>query len=424
MKTILSILDEISSTTSTKEKQAILEREKSNTLLKDVFIATYHPHINYGIKAIPPYDISTASLPISLPECLLELNTLSSRKYSGGAAIFFLQYLLGALSEEDSNILERIIQRDLRCGCSDTIAAKVWKGLVPIHDVMLCSSDMSTIKYPAVVDVKSDGMRVSGYYDGASLKLTSRQGKPVECFDVFDISCEKLVTGSSIDGELVFYKDGKPLDRKTSNGLGIKAVRGTLSQDEAKMAVLHVWDLIDYSGIISYSKRRESLYNTFKPDSNIRQVKSIIAESEEDAYKFYDECIQAGEEGVVVKNLDAVWEGKRSKDCVKIKQLQTADLIVTALEEGTGKNSGRLGALVCETSDGLLRVRIGIFKGYDDSIRDDLYKSDTIGTIVEAQYNQKIVDKKTGIWSLFLPRYIGTRLPEDKKIANTLMEVL
>jgi len=73
-------------------------------------------------------------------------------------------------------------------------------------------------------------------------------------------------------------------------------------------------------------------------------------------------------------------------------------------------NVGRLGALVCESSDGVIRVNVG--SGYSDEQRDE-YTKKVIGKIVTVKYNARIKDK-SGVESLFLPVFIELREDKDK----------
>jgi len=149
---ILEILEEIADNPSTNIKKDIIQREKDNNLLKKVFQAAYNTKITYGIKIIPDRQVSDD--PITLSSAIDSLIVLSNRMKTGNAASVYLSELLGKLSLDDSIVLSRIIQRDLRCGCSDTIVAKVWKNLITKHGVMLAYKDISGIKYPAYGQTK------------------------------------------------------------------------------------------------------------------------------------------------------------------------------------------------------------------------------------------------------------------------------
>lgn len=428
MKTILSILNELASTVSTNEKVAIIEREKDNELLKRVFQAAYNPMINYYQKAIPDYAPRlTSAIGFTLGVAIDSLSILSSRKVTGNAAIEYLDGILHNLDKDDAIVLERIITKDLRCGTSDTLASRVWPGLVPTFDVMLSHKDISGIKFPAYIQEKSDGARCHLYFDGAHAKAVSRSGKEIMLHNVMDNDIGMLIqSGQTLDGELVCYRDGVLLDRKTGNGIVNKAIKGTITPEEAKLIHFHSWDIVDFSSTIPYSTRITSLtYSVLKAKSfdayegRITVLDTEIVNSKEEAGKFFEKCLSEGKEGAMCKNVDMLWEPKRSKNIGKMKAIETADLKIVGLQEGSGKYVGMLGAFVCETSDGLLRVNVGT--GLRDQDRSDFWDDLYLDKIIEVKYNQLITSKGKDIASVFLPRFMGIR--EDKTVANSLSEL-
>lgn len=152
---------------------------------------------------------------------------------------------------------------------------------------------------------------------------------------------------------------------------------------------------------------------------NFHLIKSKIVDNEEQAYEFYNECIAAGEEGSILKNIDFKWEPKRVKGVGKMKAVEEIDLIVTGIIPGTGKYTGMLGAFECQTRDGKLKVNVGT--GFSDAQRKDYNTEDMLSKIVTVCYNQIITDKKKETASLFLPRFIEIR--EDKDVANSIEEI-
>lgn len=416
---VLQILNELAATTSSNEKVFILQREKNNELLKKVFQAAYNPFITYGIKAIPDYVPCEDVYPgLNLGWSIEALDKLSTRQVTGNAGVEYLRSLLENLSEDSAIVLARIIDRDLRCGTTDTLAARVWPGLVPTHDVMLCDNDITRIKYPAIIQQKCDGARVHLYFDGGSVKAISRTGKEFQIHGALDgAGAEFMLRGETFDGELLVVKDGKVLERKLSNGILNKANKGTISKEEADMIVAVIWDIVDFGGTIPYSLRFNAL-GIKDLHGRFALVPWKIVNDEDDAMEFFQEQLTQGQEGAVLKNLDSKWVPKRSKDQCKLKEINTADLKVIGTFEGTGKYVGMLGGLVCETSDGLLNVRVG--SGFSDEERT-VPQEGWIGKIVEVLYNQKITSKSKDKASLFLPRISCVRF--DKTVANTIGEL-
>lgn len=413
---ILKILAEVSDTASRNEKEAILTRNADNATLQKVFVAAYNPFINYYIKKIPAYKRNGENK--GLPWALEQLKDLSSRKVTGGAASDHLLNVLESLHEYDAEVIHRIIDRDLRIGCSDSTANKVWPGLIPTFDVMLAHKDISRITFPCYGQIKFDGARCHLYWDGKHATAFARSGKEFELHGKFDADLDwlNIPAGTTLDGELLCVRDGKVLDRKTGNGILNKANKGTITEEDADLIVFQCWDVVDVGGTIPYRIRYGALKDTIKNSNKILLAETVVINNQAEAQAFFEKCIDEGHEGAMMKNMDNIWEPKRVRSIGKMKAEETADLKIVDWEEGTGKNEGRLGAYVCETEDGLLRVNVGI--GFSDEDRDNILPN---GTIISVKYNQLITSKGKETASLFLPRFEDVRF--DKKKANLLSEL-
>jgi ATP-dependent DNA ligase len=424
MTNILSILNELANDPSGNAKKAILQREKGNELLKRVFVMAYDPFLNFYIKKIPAYKQVPDYNVESLTWALDQLSALSTRKVTGNAGIAHLLNILEYTSTDDSEVIERIVERDLRVGCGESTANKVWENCIPTFDVMLAHQDCSGIKFPCYGQTKMDGLRANLVWDGVEAKAYTRNGKVIETHGQFDktFSAMGVPAGTILDGEIVCYRDGKALDRKTSNGIGNKGIKGTISQSEAELMRMIAWDI---PGVGSYKDRFSTLNTIFKKlfdaqfDSKILLIESRNINTMEEAELMFGEMLAKGEEGIILKNINAPWVPKRSKDLGKMKAELDADLIVVAWEEGKGKYEGLMGALVCETSDGKVRVNVGT--GFDDAARKELTEDKTVGRIITVMYNAKITKKDSDIDSLFLPRFVEFR--NDKDVANSSDEV-
>ena len=95
------------------------------------------------------------------------------------------------------------------------------------------------------------------------------------------------------------------------------------------------------------------------------------------------------------------------------------DLKIVGWQEGTGKNVGKLGALVLASSDNVINVSVG--SGFTDIDRDSI-KKDIIGGICAIKYNARIKDVKTGIESLFLPVFIEIRQDKNKADSSKIIK--
>ena len=418
MSNIFNILNELAAEPSTNAKVKILEREKNNVLLENVFKAAYDKTVTYGIKQIPEYRIGSPTPgDWSLESAMKELQKFSSRELTGNNAINHLKFVLQMMNNPGNcTVFERIIQRDLRCNTSDTLAARVWPGIVPVFDVMLAHKDISGIKYPCFGQIKFDGARCHLIWDGKKASAWSRNGKEIQTLGIFD---EQMKTAFgddtvTIDGELLVVRDGKIIDRKTGNGIISKANKGTITQEEANTIRMVTWDIVDATSKIPYDIRLKTLTDAMSAsltNNMITLAETRTINSPEEAQKMFEECIAAGHEGAMMKNTKQIWEPKRVKGIGKMKAEETIEMRIVGLIEGTGKYAGMLGAFECETDDGTIEVNVGT--GFSDEQRKKLFDEKYIGGIVEVLYNQLITDKKTGQYSLFLPRFVEVRFDKD-----------
>jgi ATP-dependent DNA ligase len=99
------------------------------------------------------------------------------------------------------------------------------------------------------------------------------------------------------------------------------------------------------------------------------------------------------------------------------------DLEIIAVEEGTGKYAGKLGAVVCATrSEDGKRLTVSVGSGFNDAHRDNLWsiRDSLIGKIVAVKYNMRIKNK-VGEESLFLPIFVEVR--DDKDVADSIGDI-
>jgi DNA ligase-1 len=108
----------------------------------------------------------------------------------------------------------------------------------------------------------------------------------------------------------------------------------------------------------------------------------------------------------MIKDVDAPYECKRTHAWLKAKPFIEVTLEVKDVEEGTGRNEGRLGALVCRGEDDGRMVEVNCGSGFSDADRDSFWSSrgDLIGQLVEVRADA-ITQNQDGTYSLRFPRF-------------------
>jgi hypothetical protein len=410
-----------------------LNANSDNETLREVIRLALDPFTQFYQRKIPEYEFvgEDSEHQTCLEMAMQNLYYLSSREVTGNMAIAHLRGILSGLEPDDAKVIERIIQKDLKCGVDVSTANKVWSGLIPEYPCMLCSPFeqklVDKIKFPAYAQMKMDGMRFNAIVRSGKVEFRSRNGKQIHLLGNLEQEFAALAgeIDCVFDGELLVMDDMTMqfADRQTGNGILNKANKGTISAEDAAKVHATVWDLIPYVAFVDgycltpYSKRFSTLEQIVNKQSSkgkkIWTVTSTIVETLEQAQDIFQGYLADGYEGIILKDGSGEWEDKRSKTQIKFKGELECDLKIVAVEEGKGKAVGMLGAIICESADGIVKVNVG--SGFNDAQRKQYWKENLVDKIVAVKYNARIKNK-SGEESLFLPVFIELR--DDKDVAD------
>jgi len=415
-----------------KDKIALLEEFLEDEDFRRIINYTYNPFNTYGIANIP--DRATSGSGEFNDNTYDILDELISRCLTGNKARDTIQEEIRRLDSASASLFIRIIMKDLRAGFSDKSINKAYPGLIVTFPYMRCSlmKDVKMdefFKTPVYAQIKADGMYAAVTLKDFKVHINSRKGKPLLGFlDIEQFVKDNMIPNAQYHGELRVTRDGILLSRKEGNGLLNKVIQGgTLTADERPFFT--VWD---FEGLVTITGKRSStmLYEQrlnmletmieyeLPISEHVKLVKTKIVYNMAAAERYFNEVVDKGEEGLILKSKVGLWKDGTSKHQVKMKEVYEADLEVIGFEEGTGRNEGRLGKLICTTGDDLLEVGVGT--GFSDGLRDSLWSSKyTVkGRIVAVKYNRIITSSSNDRASLFLPVFVEFR--SDKSIADNL----
>jgi DNA ligase-1 len=327
--------------------------------------------------------------------------------------------------EEWNDWYRRILIKDLRCGVTHKTINKNTTMQVPVFDCMLATDSAKHEKKMVgnvIVEPKLDGVRVIVIcdVDKDEVKLFSRNGKELSNFPEinkqFDDMMDQMGESMVFDGE-VMSDDFQTLMREIHRKGGAKT-------KDAKLNLFDCLPLSEFKNGGSNSvndgilKRKEMLESfKFHLKSNIHLVEYVKMNlSDEDGQKQFADynkmCIDRGFEGIMVKPITGVYECKRSTLWLKVKPFIEVSLTVKDTEEGTGRNVGKLGALIVEGKDDGKFIKTNVGSGLTDSDRETYWKAKDklIGQVVEVRadaitQNQNAKDE----WSLRFPRFLRFR---------------
>ena len=416
---VYDILEDLAANPSRNYKIELLRKHENNRALREVVRLALDPFTQFYIRKIPKYEAKGSGCLMAAMDRLFEL---SSRIVTGNAAIEHLTQVLESLSPKNAKVLERIIAKDLSCGVSTATANDVWMGLILDYPCMLASQYeqklVDKMTWPAYVQLKLDGMRFNAVVRDGQCEFKSRNGKTIDLLGNLEKEFVQMANGRDCvyDGELIVVdaEYGNILNRQTGNGILNKALKGTISAAEAALVRATVWDYIPYMYFTSgecpipYHARFASLVDL---PEKVTLVPNHVANDIETAQQMFQEYYEQGEEGIILKDTEAFWEDKRSKALIKFKGELECDLKVVGFEEGTGKYVGKLGALICESEDGIIKTKVG--SGFNDEDRETIKAEDVVGKVVAIKYNSRIRSKHEDE-SLFLPIFVEIREDKDK----------
>ncbi|MBN1792988.1 ATP-dependent DNA ligase [Candidatus Woesearchaeota archaeon] len=223
---------------------------------------------------------------------------------------------------------------------------------------------------PAAFEFKYDGFRIEIHRHGNGVTIYTRRMEDVsrQFPEVVEYAKSQIKADNYIlDAEAVGF------DPKTGKYLPFQSISQRIRRkyDIDKMArdfpvEVNVFDVLLLEGKdmlnVPYEERRAAIEKIVKPKpKELVLARQIVTSSLEEAQGFYEEALAAGEEGVMAKNLDSVYQpGSRVGFGVKVKPvMESLDLVVVGGEWGTGKRSGWITSLVLACRDGDIFLEIG-----------------------------------------------------------------
>ena len=380
----------------------------------------------FGIKQVPVSEQDGQGLAwtnfVELAEALYR------RELTGHAARDAVKLAMDVATRSQWNDwYRRILIKDMRAGFGEksvnSVAKKSKKPqyAVPVFEVMLAhdsSNHEGKVTGKKLVEPKLDGVRVVTVVDFESrtVVMYTRNGKELHNFPhivkVFEDNMDNWARSYVFDGEVVsssFQALMKEVHRKEN-----------VQAQDARLMLFDVIPLSEFKAGVSVmgQKRRSAfLRENFSKIIADSGCIDIIAQREFDLDVFTDEiefrdynkqAVAEGYEGIMIKDPNGKWEGKRSVAWLKQKPFIEVSLAVIETEEGTGRNVGKMGALVCEgTEDGKL-IRVNVGSGFTDKDRDEFWSCKVDGQVIEVRADA-ITQNQDGTYSLRFPRFMRFR---------------
>ena len=437
IKVAVDWINDLESSDSRIHKENVIEKalmaaklgsSSAQCFLYNCYLA-YNPFFTFNVKKVPETkDLIDKENPWVAFWGLVE--SLRTRSITGNRARDKIDEISQQFdSDEWNGLARRVLIKDLRCGISEKTLNKVlgktdWR--IPIFSCQLAqdSTDQpKKLKGIKRLEVKLDGVRVLAVVNGSACTLYSRNGKEFENFpqiaDFIEEHRKAFQNNSGFGGQFVL--DGEIVG-KSFQALMKQAQRKRDAKTDDM--IYHVFDIMPLTEFregfcnIKQSKRIDLLKRSqaYLPENGCVRVMPGMdvdldtAEGHDIMRRFAEDAVVEGYEGIMIKNMDAPYECKRSDFWMKWKPTITVDLNIVGFEEGTGRNLGRLGAIICEGEDNGRKICVNVGSGLSDSDRDEywLNRDKLLGDVVEVQADA-VTQNQDGSYSLRFPRFLRFR---------------
>ena len=336
-----------------------------------------------------------------------------------------------ATAEQWNMFYRRILIKDLRCGCSEKTVNKIAKKFpqyaIPTFTCPL-AHDSANHERKMIgekqVEVKLDGVRVITIIQGdtshgkySKVEMFSRNGKQFHNFGHIIAEIEAVIKDNPPPYDLVL--DGEVM---SANFQDLMKQVHRKDGKQSKDAVLHLFDMCPLS---EFQKGMWDKTQSFRSKAVKHWVTSheailkhvqclewedVNLDTQEGQERFVElnkAAVDGGYEGVMIKDPEAPYECKRTHSWLKAKPFIEVSLNVVAVEEGTGRNEGRLGAVIVEGEDDGYIYKLNCGSGFTDAQRDEYWagRDKLIGQLVEIRADARTQSQDSETYSLRFPRF-------------------
>ena len=409
-----------------KEEVLLSQMKLQNKIFFEGLSLACNKLLTFGVKKIPESNSNGNGLSWEIFKTLAQ--KLLNRDLTGHAARDEIINNMEKATEDEWNFFyRRILIKDMRCGLSEkTInnvakANKYYDFLIPVFACQLsqdCELHKKKLIGKKILQIKLDGVRaISILYPNGNVDIFSRNGKQLINFNSIENELKKIFESNSIKSAIVL--DGEIVSKNFQELMKQIHRKNSLQDHDAK---LYIFDFLSFENFskgkerIPQDKRIQNLKKWYeenlKGNSRIKILDDIhvdldSTEGNKEFKKFNNDAVVNGYEGIMIKDPGSFYECKRSTNWLKSKPIIEVSLKVKSYEEGSGKNKGKLGAIIAEGNDNGKFFRLNIGSGFTDKQRSEFWlnRQSLIGQIIEIRADSISKSQDGDYWSLRFPRF-------------------
>lgn len=443
MEQAINELKELEKISSSKAKQFYIEK-----LYKENPNSDFFKILNFLLDPNKPSGLSKSKLNKKVKVKVVNLNL--------NGLVEVIEYLVENNTGRDKDIsviqdfiasngkyeevLKKIFTKTLKLGVTAKTVNQTIPNFISVIEFMRAKNyidrfDLGKFDFEKEYQIskKIDGIRCAVVKDKGEIKAFSRQGKEIDgLIDTIEYLKMDTFADGVYDGELEYIGECDTEEERFQNTCSIV---NSKSKEKKNLRFIifdyiPVNDFFNGSSDIPYKDRIDScvkmLYKAIEvnPKTPLTSINNLPyyyrgKVNHEQLESIVEDCDKAGDEGIMINDLYAGWEGKRTSNILKFKKNLIADVEVIDITEGEGKHLGVLGSIKVRFYYNEKFNYCYVGSGFTDEERKRFWNNpeEILGKIVEIKYQKITKAEDSDDYALGFASY-NHRIREDKRTTN------
>jgi DNA ligase-1 len=371
-----SLVVKLKATSSRNDKVQIL---RDNKWCQGILYRIYNPDILYGVTSKKCKKLSELD---GMKSNSLEHLLDQLVDHSGHDSVKLINQFVKDFGNEA--LVHCVVDKNLKCRIDDTVINLAFPGLIPTFDVALAKEYSKFADYVEddwLASQKLDGVRLIIQKRGNDVTYRSRQGKSFTTLDALTSEVRAIQGDVVLDGEVCLVKDGVEDFQATMQEIR----RKDHTIENPKFYVFDILTTDEFDSRSSTAVLTERLKRQQFTGKHIAKLEQVPV-GEIDMYTYP----KSWEGRILRKNVG--YEGKRTKNLLKVKKFDDAEYEVLGVETGPYQlvEDGR--EIEIDTVTNVLishkANRVSVGSGFSVDQRKSFYKdnSEIIGKTITVQY--------------------------------------
>jgi DNA ligase 1 len=411
LKEVDKFITEINQSNSTNYKEEVLRKYNH---LEKIFFYTFNPYKKFYITSANIKKVTDQKYLIEdwhdEEELFDFLDKLSTREISGHEALHQANRIANTSGYPETFF--KIIDKNLETRANATLINKVFPGMIPEFKVQLAKNRDDLPKSKSIdpetemilSSTKMDGLRCLAFIKDGDVKFFSRTGNEFLTLDNLRKEILKFFPKESLilDGEVCIIDENGNEDFQSILKEYNKKNHTIENPKFLPFDILSYEEFFARKGKIPFKEKYKLLLNLFENVNSdyLEPLKQTIVENENHLKELSENAFRLGREGLILRRGDAVYEGKRGNNIIKIKNHFDGEFVVKKIingpirfiEDGMEKTQDMLASVKIEFKGN----EVGVGSGFSIEQRKYYYEhpEELIGKTITVRWMEETMDEE------------------------------